>query len=427
MTLSPNSTPERPESRVPLASPELGAGPGTAAPPGEGPGLFEYAALRDYAAFTLRSLGRHKLLVIACFAGMLALVALALWAMPKTYRVEARILAQRNQVLGVISNPGLLRPVELDAPTQAARETVLRWDNIVYLVDQTGLVDQYLRDLSPLGKARRWLMRTLTGREQSREDLIEDLAHTLESRLTVDVYGGIVRIVVYWSNAQTAYQLADAAMQNFIEARFASEMSVLGDAVAVLESHAATAQEEVTATTRRLAELEQSARSSSRASRRAQVASPSPGRDLERMRLVSQLEAKKRAVADLEEARDRRLAEAQLQLEQARSVYSDRHPVVLNLRETIATLSRPSPQIDALKAQVRDMDRELGERLPASAPRPHLATADVPLEAAPDKHAAAPTSGDPRIDAERDKLRMLYDKFWTRWTRPRPRSSTATA
>ena len=67
--------------------------------------------------------------------------------------------------MGVLSNPGMNR--EWDAPTRAAREHLLRRDNLIELCKQTNFVEKYLAARAPAVRLRDWTGERL-GREAAR-------------------------------------------------------------------------------------------------------------------------------------------------------------------------------------------------------------------------------------------------------------------
>jgi uncharacterized protein involved in exopolysaccharide biosynthesis len=370
--------------------------------------LFDYKLIRDYLGFVLGSLARHRWMVALLTLATVALAGGSLWALPKTYEVQARLLAQRNQVIGTLSNPGLARPYELDAPTRAARETVLRWDNLVALVEQTNLVESYLRTRSPAVRLRDKVIELVTRKRRPREDLVEILAFTLRKRLAVHVDSDVITFVVQWNDGETAYRLVDAAVQNFLEVRHASDLAILGDTISVLESHVAQVQQEIEDVTADIAALDK--KTTVRAPKRV-VAAPRPriAHVAEGARLQGLLSAKRRAVADLDEARQRRIVEVQQQLAQQQMIYSDRHPTVIALKQQLETVSRPSPQLEAASGEARELEQEiarLAENAAALVPPPAAASVE-------DRQVATLADEDPKLLNLRGHLRLLFTRMWS--------------
>lgn len=363
---------------------------------GETDELFDYGLLRDYAGFVLRSPRRHPTLAAASFALVAAVAAASSLVLPDVYQVQTSILALRN--------PAILGGAEWDAPTRAARQTVLRRDNLTRLCDEVDLVDRHIKGRSPAGRFRAWLMAALTRTEPTREEVREALVDTLEARLWVAVSTeGTVTIGVHWPNKQMAYDIVDAAAQNFLEARHASESADLGESISVLEGRAAKLQQTLDA---RVEELEKRQRQHPR--RRRVAASSGIQKDAELARIASALAAKRQALVDLEEFRRRRTEELRSQLFQKETVYADRHPEVLAARQSIAAMSQPSSQIEALRAEARALEREFasrGGRLEATAGGTVRSFVGDPLELRPQE------SEDVQSEVERGQLRLVFDQY----------------
>jgi uncharacterized protein involved in exopolysaccharide biosynthesis len=273
-------------------------------------------------------------------------------ASPKTYRVQTKLLAQRNQVIANLSNPRRAIPDSADSPTKAASETVLRRDNLISVIHQTSLMKAWRESRPPLLRLKDSLMDGIRG-PTSEEDRIDALVAMLEKRLTVQVGDGNVIIAVEWPDPQSAYRIVETAEQNFLEARHVAEVSSIAEAISILEGHAANVREEI------LGALEQEQKKA-----RPAVASdapepkPAPLKDNQELtQLKVMLVAKRRAIKDLDEFRLRRLGEMQARLAELKATYADTHPLVIDAKQAIAQLQEPSPQITALKAQEAELLR----------------------------------------------------------------------
>src|SRR5215813_2653676 len=99
----------------------------TGAPPPDEPGqarpdaadLIDYAKLGDWAGFVVRAVGRHKLLAPAVAALVVGGTAGLLALLPRAYVCESSLLAQRNQTIASLGNPGRSLGWD-DAPLRAA-------------------------------------------------------------------------------------------------------------------------------------------------------------------------------------------------------------------------------------------------------------------------------------------------------------------
>lgn len=368
--------------------------------------IFDYVLIRQFAGLVFRAPARHKLLASACFLGVVLAALVALMVLPKRYQVQGTMLVQRSPVMGSLSNPGLNR--EGDAPTRAARELVLRRDNLISLCKQTDFVRRYQASRAPIVRLRDWVVHTLTGKERTEAELLEDIADTLETRLWVMVTSeGAVTINFEWSDAELAYHVVEAAMQNFLEARHAAEISIVSETVTILEAHAARVLKDIAEMVPQLEEKERRLRVAT-APRRTPVARPRVSRDEELARLESTLAARRRALADLEEFRQRRLAELQGQLSQQTTLYAPQHPAVVSTRQTLAALAAPSPQIEGLRVEIRDLEREVTRRGGLAGVEPG-GTADFRSEL-PDWRTRG-AEDDPRVEYERGQLRLLFRQY----------------
>ena len=390
--------------------------------PDESADLFDYALARAFVGFCFGAVRRHWLLALGSFALVAGAAGGALAVMPKTYHTEVRILTARNQVMTGLANPGRAVPRDADAPTQAASELVLRHDNLVALTKQTNLLDQWDGSRAPAVAAKDWIVGLVRG-PPSEEDRLNALVGVLEKRLKVSTGdGGTVTIEIDWPNAQMAYQLVDAAQQNFIETRHAIEVSTITEAISILEWHASSMREGVQSTLedlRRAREAATPAKPGEKpAVRRIEVrARPAPDQELTQAKAM--LAARQRALADLEDYRRKRLVELQSVLSEQTATYAPAHPLVIATQESIAALSKDSPQTDALKREVKDLEREVSSR----EPRPDAAAASAAVAAAPsverqeaitearrEVSAGKDREEEPSIEYLRAQLKVAIDK-----------------
>jgi len=348
-------------------APEHGSGPAAPPPPApQGPGpedLFDWPKIRDWTGFTLRAPRRHPALAASTFGSVVLLALFSLWALPKTYHVESKILTQKNQVMPGLANPNRAIPSDADAPTRAASDTVLRRENLVALINQTDLVEHWQKTRAPLLKLTDAARRFLTGPETDEEKL-DALVGLLEKKLWVATGEGTVTIGIDWPNAEMAYHLVEAAQQNFLETRHAMEVSIIAEAISILEGHAQSAQEKVLAAYENVKKAKEgkSAREPSRESARPSPPPRPSGESQDLAQIKVMILAKRRALADLEQFRQKRLTELQAQMAEARSIYAPAHPAVVTAKQSIDALLRESPQITTLKKEEQDLLVEYAKR-----------------------------------------------------------------
>ncbi len=345
----------------------------------------------DYARLVRGSLRRRWALAASVFLVVFVAAALYYRFKPSSYRVEAKILAQTS------------RQGMDDLPARSAWELIHRRENLVALVEQTGLLENEGEEPGR-GVMTRLLDLLRPPETERKEAPIDVLVRTLNKRLVVNTEEGTIQIRLDWPNAHHAYQIVQAAVQSFLEARHLQEVTSIDDAIAQMEGRMATLKADLDAaiaTARRRAPV---------ATRVSAPRERPPSEELVRLR--SLLEAKARAARDVEEFRSRRMAELESQLTQARATLSDAHPTVEGLRRDIEALSRESPQLRALREEERKVRAEYTARL---AKEGYPASAAGTAEPAVVVDAGGAREEDPRV---RD-LRLQYEQMATRVTSAR--------
>jgi uncharacterized protein involved in exopolysaccharide biosynthesis len=357
--------------------------------------LIDVRQILDYVGFVGRSIRRHKLRMAATFLLALALTVGVAMLMPKTYRVQVKLLAQRNAVMTALSNPGRAVPWDADAPTRAAAETVLRRDNLISLIKKTDLVREWDRTRAPVLRLTDWVKALALRHQPTPEEKLDALVATLESRMFVTagpVGDGTVTIELYWPDGDMAYRLVEHARQAFLDARQAAETSAITESITILERYSASLHEDVNRTLTELQRTQANQRGASglpRATRfvarRPPAAAAGPERagggidtsaadpslvvDSELIRLKNEVSAKRSELGRLEEERQRQLTELQTKLAALQTVYTATHPSVQTVQQNIAAFQHESPQIVALKSAMEELEAKYDERSAANAER----------------------------------------------------------
>ncbi len=375
--------------------------------------LFDYALLRDYARYVRHSITRHRALFFGVLIFTVLLAVGLARALPKTFHTETRLMAQRNQVIAALGNPGRSLPGDFDAPTRGAYDLVMRRDNLVSLVKQTNLIESWQATRAPLQQVKDWVFGLMM--PPMTEDLwIDSLVGTLEKRLYVNSEEGSVSIGIDWPDATMAYRLVEAAQQNFLEARHVQELSTINEAISILESRATALQEEVQEAFTEMEKVRSARRTAAVANvpRPAPDPTPKPGlrqNEAEVNQLRFLIDAKKRAITDLEDFRNRRLTELQGQLAEQRVIYSAQHPTLVDTEQRIAALTKESPQIVALKRDEESLAQQLaamiGKQPGESEVRPRRGVSAMDLLSLGDRNE------DPVVQFAQDKLRIANAKY----------------
>jgi uncharacterized protein involved in exopolysaccharide biosynthesis len=385
----------------------------------EGETLFDIKQIADYVGFVYRAIGRHKLLASGTFALVLALTALVVIFVPRTYYVEVKLLAQRNAVMTALSNPGRAVPWDADAPTRAAAETVLRRDNLISLITQTDLITETERRLAPVLRLKNWIAETIFGYVLTPDEKLDALVAQLEENMLVTagpIGDGTVTIELYWSDPEMAYRLVERAQEAFLEARQVAETSAIQESISILERYADSLNRNISKT---LGEIDRTTvrevlgaaagrtvptvvRRTTRPAAgtvdaaQAALAAPPPVEDVvvqdpELSRLRNAAASKRQELARLESERSQQINEGQQKLAALKRVYTESHPSVQSATQSLTALQYESPRLVALRNELDKLEAEYDEKSAQDADRLLQATLSRPAAPGPvAPRAAAP-------------------------------------
>ena len=332
---------------------------------------FEFAAVGGYGVMVVHSLRRHPWLFVGVWLGVVALTSGALAVMPRTYDVETTLQVSRSLPITALTTPG---PRELDAPTRAAAETVLRHENLVALIQQSDLLAQWNRHRAPVLRLKDAIWARLF-RAPTREERIDAFVGLLQQRLWVDTGPDTLSMGIHFPDPDLAYVIVEAARKNFLDARRTAEISSIEDAITILEARSAEAHETVATALTDMADA-RARRASRLGLRPRRIATGSLDEPIDKAgsKLIAQVQAKRQAIAEMEDFRRRRTIELQSRLREQRAAYSDNHPVVLDLQQSLEALGRESPEILGLRKDLATLEKELRSRgllgdVPLGAPR----------------------------------------------------------
>lgn len=409
--------------------------------------LVDYELLRHFLGFGFRAVRRHRRLTLGTFVAVLALGLAVTALLPRTYHVEATLLANRSQLIRSLSNPrGPAALSAVEDPTRAAQQTVIAHGNLVSLIKRTRMVEQFKERRALPFKIKDALWAFAFG-PMSEDDEIDALVTMLEKRLGVAADGQTVTISVSWADPVMAFEIVEAAQQSFLEQRHLNEMNAISTAISILEAHAGGMQkqvEEALAELQRVREL-RSQPPGARLPREAgggaggeaprqvpalaaltpTTARPAPppaglgiAQEQELAQIKSLLQAKKRARADLEESRARRLVELRALLAEQKVMYADRHPAVLDTMKRVQVAEQDTPQLVQLQDEIRELLAEYqrkGGQDPDSAVEPQRRTSvrtggggGPPVAAS---SSAALFDRDPLVDFAQENVRVASTKY----------------
>lgn len=334
--------------------------------------LVDVGLMRHQLSYAVGSVRRHVRLFLGLSMGIFAVTASSLVLLPKTYHVETKLLAQRNAALAIRGDQAG------EIPTRIATETIMRRDNLVAIIRQVDLVHQWYNRRAPLAHLKDVISRALS-KPETEQETTEWMADVLEKKMTVTTTDGTVSIGLDWPDATMAFRIVDAAQQNYLEGRHAVEITAIAEQVAILQNHATNSRADVDAAVDAIEKMRADRKAKASASaasapvepRSSSPAAAAPAQppkpvslepDPELAQLKVMIEAKQRAINDLEDFRRRRLSELNATLAEKRATYTDNHPVIIDLRQTIDSLSTESPQVQALRAEMARLQKEFDDK-----------------------------------------------------------------
>ncbi len=329
--------------------------------------------IASYLAFAGRAILRRRWLVAIVFVVVSGLVVGVLSIWPRTYRCQTRLMAESTQALSIRGDPG-------GEALRGASNLILGRQTLEAIAKQTDLVHAWQERRPPAAKLKDEIMAKLRGKPDDR-DVLKGLVFTLESKLTVDTADGTLSITVDWPDGGTAARIVEAAQQNFLEMRHVAEISTIAEYIAILEGHATTLRAEIEQIAQQIKDLRKqgldAAQQKLKAGAKPDAEPPAislrriavrtrvePDEELARMKVL--LEAKQRAISELEDYRNRRLLELEAKMTELRSKYTAAYPAIQDMDQNIKSLSHETPQVTALRAEVRDLQSELQRRAQAA-------------------------------------------------------------
>nr|WP_211193708.1 PCP family exopolysaccharide biosynthesis protein EpsV [Pyxidicoccus fallax] len=329
--------------------------------------LIDWGLAIDAVLFVKNAVVRHWFLALVVMVAVSALGVGVGKILPRKYKVETRMLTQRNFIIASLANPGRSIPVEADQPTRSAWEMIMKFENLKSIVQQAKLVEYWDSNRSPISR----LKEKLTGKAPapiSDKDKEDALIGMLERAMLVSVEGGsgTVSIGVEWGDPQLALNIVEAAQKNFLDMRQAGEMGAVAEAITILEKQVVEEAEgiqkalaDLNATVKR---VEARIRKEEEKAGRRKPTPPPGSRLINTDHMLAQMrfmiQTKRRAIADVEEFRARRLTELRNQLAEQRVIYSPQHPIITDLEQRLVALQEDSPQLVALRSELNELINE---------------------------------------------------------------------
>jgi hypothetical protein len=342
-TLGPRATPS---GGVPTSRPSDAA---------EAAANFDWAIFGWYALLLVHAVRRHKLLFCLLCLGVVGASLGLMSLLPKTYEVQT--------TLQVLRPAGLSNGADAENQTKQAAQAILRRDNLIALLRQTDFREAWPEKRAPLLKLKDAVWARLF-RKPSEEAQTEAFVGLLEKELWVSPGDGVITVGVHLpDNPDLALRLVQAALQNFLDARHAAEISSIGEVISILETRTGLAHEALDGSLSQLQDL-RTARSVKlgRGPRRGMAPALASLPDPETEQLLVQVKSKRLAIADLEDFHRRRIADFESRLAELKSKYSETHPAVLDLEEALESQRPESAQVQSLRRELAPLEGELKQK-----------------------------------------------------------------
>jgi uncharacterized protein involved in exopolysaccharide biosynthesis len=403
---------------------EESQGPGGEGEEEEG---LDVEGLKERLGFVFRAPRRHPWLASSVFVAIAALGITVSVIMPRVFNSTVKLLGQRTMMIPAVTNPGVQLHDGDFTPTKDVADVIRRRENLVELVTESNLVQRFYaaRAGSFASRTKDKLMAALT-RPQTDDEKLHAVVGTLEKNLQVASDADSVTISVDWPDPNTAYSLVTQIQKNFMDAKYDSDVAMVGDAVGLLEQHAKTELEQVDTA---LGEFETARNMATRGT--PEPAAPAPAaipvagapaipRPAAAPRrvvaapdadLAQALEDKRREIKTFEDDHQRQLDGLKQQLMQAELTLTAQHPTVVALQQKVDQLSQPSPELARLKSEERALMAQLA---PAAEAGSSAAPAGGTGIAAPRSPTSAPSTSlaqsaaaereDPALAAPRARL-----------------------
>lgn len=372
-----------------------GGGGGRGGDEDEGPNIALGARVGEAARSAKRRKGLSFVVMMICGA----LTVLGAIFAPRSYEVESRVLVQRTANL-TGAQAQYVSPEEMRNLAREYEEQVMARDNILAIVKQKNLVSRWDDMRQPHRRLIDKINRKMGKAAPSDDEKFEALVSNIEHRMKVWVDATTVTVKLEWSEPEAARDIVDAAVKNFLDARFQSEVGVIPARLKIQEGFVAQAHKDLESAATELVRLQKANDPTKKVNlvipQLPQGVNDKPVPIDADPALKAKLEGVRNQLAQAQQAKQQRLQELQNQLIEKQQTLAPGHPEVIGLKQTIAaTEASNSPQVAGLKAEEQQILNEMAAQQKAAQqkaaearPTPRVA-APVPTPAPPPEVIAA--------------------------------------
>ncbi|MDB4934155.1 MAG: Chain length determinant protein [Labilithrix sp.] len=372
-----------------------GGGGGRSNDEDDGPNIALGARVGEAARSAKRRKGLSFVVMMICGA----LTVLGAIFAPRSYEVESRVLVQKTSSL-TGPQQQYVSPEEMRNLAREYEEQVLARDNILAIVKQKNLVARWDDMRQPHRRLIDKINRKLGKPAPSDDEKFEALVSNIEHRMKVWVDATTVTVKLEWSEPLAARDIVDAAVKNFLDARFQSEVGVIPARLKIQEGFVAQAHKDLESAATELVRLQKA----NDPTKKINVLIPQLPQGVNDKpvpidadpALKAKLEGVRGQIQTASQAKQQRLAELNQQLIEKQQTLAPGHPEVIGLKQTIAATEASQPAgLAGLKAQEQEILNEMAaqqQRAQAAAKaeaRPVPRTVSVAAPAPPPEVIAA--------------------------------------
>jgi uncharacterized protein involved in exopolysaccharide biosynthesis len=323
----------------------------------------ERESLLETLTFASRAARRRKMLSLTVLALGVALTIVAELLAPRTYEVEARVLVLRSGLAAALMGNNNQATPDEKRDAKEYEEQIRSRANIEAIVKDTKLVERWEQNLPPL---RRLIDKfgPMVGRPVPTAELkFNTLAATLEHQLKVTIDTSTVIMTVDWPDPVLAHDIVQSAVEKFQAQRYATEVGVIPESIAILERYADDARGEMERASIAMRDVRRPAAAAAAAPAAAAKdtkdhdAPRGPTADPATRARLAEVQAQLRALND---ARNARLAELTTQLTEMSTTYAPAHPAVVALKATIEATRQDAPAVTDLKNEEASLLGKVG-------------------------------------------------------------------
>ncbi|MCC6241742.1 MAG: hypothetical protein IT353_02825 [Gemmatimonadaceae bacterium] len=380
--------------------------------------VVDMERLSELLRFPFGALRRHARLATLAFLGIFGTAIAAALFLPKTYRVESRILARRSMVLPALGNPRRTVPTESDAPARLAVQAVMSRESLIDIITATQLLDRIPDIVHPLTLVKEKARAMVMGPRSKKDDL-DILVKMLEKRMLVladDDKEGTVSISLRWRDQATALAIVQRAQQNFLDKRYDQEVSLVKESIGILERYVLSANTAIAtsmAELRRLPGVRVNVSDPQRFAISAQTAARSRAVNAEMARAQAALTSVRNALGQQESAYMQRVSALQSRLTELESRFGPAHPEVAASRSALDAASPEPPALLALRREEQRLVSQLAQ-LGAAVPGSTDSGAELAMQRLNFERLLrerADSLEDPRVTYARSQLKIATTNY----------------